>query len=249
MTLKSHHAVFDQPLVIPSPGGFMKCPTCGEHTPDAWEGFNPAAFMTKAEHNLSLDHMRCANNDCKEMVIRATESWTTVGGFPRWHSETWVVFPRWADTKRPVDALVSDEFRRDYEEAAAILELSPRMSAVLSRKVLYDLLARYAEIAEYTLKGSIDKFSADERHPQRIRENLHHLREIGDFSAHTQRDKSDQGQIIEVGKIEAEWTLDLVERLFDYFIVGPEHDRQLREAMDAKIEAAGRNPISPEESS
>ena len=76
-----------------------------------------------------------------------------------------------------------------------------------------------------------------------VRENLHHLREIADFSAHTQTDE--QQERLEVEPEEAEFTLNVVERRIDYFIVAPEKDRKLREGMDAKIEKAGRGPIKP----
>lgn len=44
---------------------------------------------------------------------------------------------------------------------------------------------------------------------------------------------------------EAEWTLDLVERLFEYFIVTPQRDKKMRVQMDERIKQAGRKPINP----
>jgi hypothetical protein len=55
--------------------------------------------------------------------------------------------------------------------------------------------------------------------------------------------KDDQGQIVDVGKDEAEWTLKIVADLFDYFVVAPEKDRLRREAIDKKLQDAGRKPI------
>jgi hypothetical protein len=127
-------------------------------------------------------------------------------------------------------------------EAAAILDLSPRMSAVLSRRILGDLLERYAGQSRFFLTDRIDKFIADTTHPSYLRENLHHFREIADFGAHTQ--KNDQAEIINVDRAEAAWTLDILDSLFDYFIVAPERNRTLREAMDKKIEDAGRKPLT-----
>jgi hypothetical protein len=66
--------------------------------------------------------------------------------------------------------------------------------------------------------------------------------EIADFGAHTQTD--DRAEIIDVGRDEAEWTLDILDSLFDYFIVAPERNRVRREAVDAKISAAGRKPLA-----
>jgi hypothetical protein len=76
-----------------------------------------------------------------------------------------------------------------------------------------------------------------------IRENLHYFREIANFGAHTQKD--DQQEIIDVTEQEAEWTLDILDSLFEHFIVIPSRDRSIRESIAEKIEKAGRTPIEP----
>jgi hypothetical protein len=130
---------------------------------------------------------------------------------------------------------------RDYREATFIIEDSPRMSSVLSRRILADLLEKYAGLTQYDLAARIDAFIKDTGHPSRHRENLHYLREIGNFSAHTKTDTN--GSIIEVSAEEAEWTLRVVLGLFDYFIVGPKTDETIRARIDEKLKAAGRKPI------
>ena len=131
--------------------------------------------------------------------------------------------------------------RRDFSEAVSILSRSPRMSAVLSRRVLADLLGEYAGMTQFKLDDRIDAFNKDATHPRRIRENLHHLRELGNLSAHTQKD--DQASIVTVDSVEAEWTLDVVERLFEYFIADPAKDAAMRQQVDDKLKTAGRKPI------
>jgi hypothetical protein len=115
------------------------------------------------------------------------------------------------------------------------------MSSVLSRRILADLLEKYAGLTDYNVATRIEKFIADSTHPSRLRENLHYLREIGDFSAHTM--KNDLGTVVDVGREEAQWTLKIVSDLFDYFIVAPEKDRLRRQAMDKKLAEAGRKPV------
>jgi hypothetical protein len=61
---------------------------------------------------------------------------------------------------------------------------SPRMSAVLSRRVLADLLERYTGLTDFNPKARIDAFIEDKSHPYRLRENLGHLVEMGNFGAH-----------------------------------------------------------------
>jgi hypothetical protein len=140
--------------------------------------------------------------------------------------------------------MVPLDMKRDYQEASLILNDSPRMSAVLSRRVLSDLLKDYAGYDEYTLAKQIDKFIADPHHPSNAKDNLHYLREMGDFGAHTKTDAA-TGEIIEVTRDEAEWTLDVVDGLFDYFIIRPTRDAARRVEMDEKLKKAGRKPIQP----
>jgi hypothetical protein len=236
--------------VFDSVGGVMKCPNCGENTPDAWERFHDPAgrSTTLVNHErgsfVTVDWMDCANDTCKQLVIRVQESY--VPPLPYGAQEValqqttmWFAFPRLA--ARAIDLLVPEPFRTDYAEAAAILSISPRMSAVLSRRILQDVLRKYAGRDEFSLAKQIDGFIDDKAQPSSIRDNLHYLREIGDFAAHTQ--VTDQAEIVSVGQPEAEWTLDVVGRLFDHFIIGPEKDRQMREGMDQKIKAANRKEI------
>src|SRR4051794_17178477 len=66
--------------VFDSLGGVMKCPTCGENTPDSWTKMHPGGRIPylqapQAEADaVFVDWMVCANDDCKELVIRIQES-------------------------------------------------------------------------------------------------------------------------------------------------------------------------------
>lgn len=233
----------------------MKCPTCGDNTPDSWKplwrdaegggkthGFSrgPSGLM-----GITADYMHCAVDDCQELVIRVHQ--TVYGGLAAGTEEeartvTWYACPR--TSTRQVDPLVPETFHRDYREAAAILDLSPRMSAVLARKIVGDLLAEYAQQEQRRITQQMQGFVSDTNHPRSVRENLHHLREIADFGAHTQKNERDE--IVEATREEAEWTLGVVDRLFDYFIVTPQKDAAVRAAFDQKIaQVPGRKPITP----
>jgi hypothetical protein len=256
----------------------MKCPTCLQHTtPDSWtlyetqeppiheEQAKMLAYGQKAINAGErpvytedgtlywFDWMRCANKDCKQLVIRMHGTKPIAPGGPLSHvyaarpadaySESWIVLPRFGSAARPVDPLVPARLRDDLSEAAAILDLSPRMSAVLTRSILADVLAQYAGHEEFKLADRIDSFNKDTAHPRALRENLHRFREVANLGAHTTT--SDQGEVIEIEREEAEWTIDLVERLFDYLIVTPAGDKKMRDAIDEKVKAASRKPIKP----
>jgi hypothetical protein len=246
----------------------MKCPTCLQNTvPDRWTGFvtedpvvrEEAERMAKiyggavnshlkedlsAEGgtSYSLDWMRCGNADCKQLVIRIHLFRPGAYVLPETR-EDWFVLPRYGAAARPVDPLVPERYRADFLEAAAILDASPRMSAVLARSILADLLAEYAHHDEFNLEVRIDSFNKNASHPRALRENLHRFRETANLGAHTTT--SDQGEVIRIERDEADWTLNLVERLFEYLIVDPAGDQKMRDGIDDKIKAAGRKPIKP----
>lgn len=193
-----------------------------------------------------IEWMRCANPKCKQIVVQAYEQnvfWS--GGMGTGPSQTWFAVPRQASGRQVHPAaLASDKDLAElYSEASLILDISPRASAVLSRRVLADLLKKYAGRNEHLLADRIDGFNKDSTHPSGLRDNLHYLRAIGNFAAHTQED--DQANVVDVDREETQWTLDIVERLFDYFVVTPARDAAIRAEMDKKLDATGRKPIKP----
>ena len=239
----------------------MKCPACAENTPDRWlplmvvhdtdgQPLNDPAeeiqTYLEPEHSYvcRIEWMQCANPKCRRIVVQAYEQhvfWR--GGMGTGPSQKWFAVPRQASGRQVHPSVLSSDkdLAELYSEASLILDVSPRASAVLSRRVLADLLKKYAGRNEYGLTARIDQFNKDSSHPSALRDNLHYLREMGDFAAHTQED--DQANIVNVAREEAEWTLDIVDRLFDYFVVTPARDAAMRAKMDEKLDAAGRKPI------
>jgi hypothetical protein len=264
-----------EPFRPGSPGGVMKCPTCGENTPDAWRQLivelsvpdapatptivrltlgMAAAYELEAPghpypHRIHFDRMSCAAKGCGQLVVRGHDTYTIheQGGLPTSTTDTWIIHPR--HHSRPLDPLVpeaSPALAGDYAEAVAVLDMSHRMSAVLARSILADLLEAYAKLDDFRLVDRVDKFIENTAHPYDVRDQLHYLREIADLSAHTKKDQSsDQLQRIEITREEADWTLSIVERLFDYFIVSPGKADRLKKGIDEKLEKAGRKKIDP----
>lgn len=249
---------------------FMECPYCRHDIAATWQPFfvhtdNLGRQVPQHQSQLNTNVMRgstripsvvmtywlqCQNPECQETVVQITQHESG-------KSKSWIALP-----KRPaapvLHQLVTDPFRQDYLEAWTILEDSPRMSAVLSRRLLADLLEKYAGLKQYVLAQRIDEFIKDTRHPLWIRENLHYLREMGDFGAHTQQDKAAATSagtspnlipaelvIINVDKTEAEWTLRIIADLFEYFIIAPQRDKAIRASFDKKLADAQRRPITP----
>jgi hypothetical protein len=244
-------------------GKDVRCPTCGrESVPDwrffqaltperqEWGGKTVSGLARGRDpvQQVALEWMRCAWEECQQLIIRIHDS--QVEGYidgtaaPLIKTGKWIVYPRFGEVTREIDPLVRDPYKTDYLEAAAILDTSHRMSAVLARRIMSDLLRKYGKHEQRRLTQQIDAFTSEPGHPSRLTENLHHFREVGDFGAHTQQDENET--VINVDRDEAEWTLDLVDRLFDYFIVQPEKDAALRRRIGEKGKRAGRTPLDKE---
>lgn len=241
------------------PGGLdVKCPICGEQSVAAWSGLgfqSERGFRTEIHSgkvarspigDLRLEWMRCGNDDCQEALVRVTESDVIDSeDGPVFGTRSWLARPRGGSTARRADPRVPEPFRTDYQEASAILDLSPRMSAVMARRILADLLEKYAGLTQFNLETRADAFIADPNRPSGVKENLHHFREAANFGAHTQTD--DQAAVIDVEREDAEWLLDILDRLFDHFIVGPERDQGMREKWAKRVKNAGRKPLADDQ--
>jgi hypothetical protein len=158
----------------------MVCPFCQHDIAAAWQplvsttdelgrnqpGVNPQIVSQIPARDpkdiatvvVSLHWLRCQNHECRQLVVQATR----IEQYPHDKtrpaiSDSWIAVPK---RKMPpaVDLLVPPAMRKDYLEAFTILDDSPRMSAVLSRRILADLLKKYAGATEYGLADRIDAF-------------------------------------------------------------------------------------------
>jgi len=150
----------------------MKCPRCGENTPDNWQLLEcidrkrdgesrGTAIRGDKEPDGSIfyrfDWMICAAKACGQIVVRAQHTYRV--GTDATGQETFIVIPRGG--QRPVDSIVQAKepnMTRDYREAASVLDFSPRLSALLSRRLLADLLEKYAQLTDRNLDERIKKF-------------------------------------------------------------------------------------------
>jgi hypothetical protein len=242
----------------------VECPVCTKQSNPDWHAFETMqdgaytnallGVPSNGYNHVSLEWMRCANESCNQLIVQIHERQVTgsiAGGAPLFRIDSWTVRPRFGDLKRPIDPLVPEPFRTDYQESTALLEVSPRMSAVLARRIAGDLLKTYAGKKHFSLTARIRSFIKDGEGPASLRDNLDHFREIADFGAHTQEavTETESGEmevvIIDADRDDAEWTLDIVDRLFDHFIVQRGRDEAMRRKWDENIARTGRDAIRP----
>lgn len=146
--------------------------------------------------------------------------------------------------RAPVPPAVPASIAADYDEAALVLEFSPKASAALARRCLQNVLSAQG----YTGRNLVAQVSAfisetdpTKVAPQSLRDTVDAVRNFGNFSAHPIDDKTTL-QIVDVEDHEAEWCLDILDELFEHFYVRPAEAAAKKAALNAKLSAAGKPP-------
>lgn len=137
---------------------------------------------------------------------------------------------------------VPAQFAADYKEAAAVVALSPKASAALSRRCLQHLLRDKAGVKKADLAKEIEEVITSKSLPSHLTDAIDAVRNIGNFAAHPIKSTA-SGEVVDVEPGEAEWTLDVLDGLFDFYFVQPALLQKRRDALNAKLAAAGKPPV------
>ena len=184
-----------------------------------------------------VSKVRCANSECNQWVfvlLNAIAYMTPSGPIPdRNRIQTATLIHPKVPNRQPIPPEVPPEFTEDYREACQVLSESPKASAALSRRCLQLILHEKAGVKKGNLKQEIDEVISTGNLPSEIADSLHNLREIGNFAAHAQVHKA-TGEIVPVEPGEAEWCLDVIEMLFDFYFVRPADIETRRKAWEQK---------------
>ncbi len=151
-----------------------------------------------------------------------------------------MVCPR--GSARSVAAEVPAKFADDYREAALVLGDSPKVSAALSRRCLQHLLRERAGVNKPDLAQEIQEVIDSGSLPSRLCEDIDAVRNIGNFAAHPMKSTS-SGEILPVEVGEAEWNLDVLDGLFDFYFVEPAKRKIRIDELNAKLASAGKPHI------
>ncbi|MBI5961978.1 MAG: DUF4145 domain-containing protein [Chloroflexi bacterium] len=128
---------------------------------------------------------------------------------------------------------VPPHIAEDYQEACLVLIISPKASAALSRRCLQNLLHDAAKVKPSNLFTEIQDVINSGQLPSHIEEAVHAIRQIGNFAAHPLKSES-TGEILPVEHGEAEWNLDTLVNLFDFYYVKPKKNAQMLEDLNTK---------------
>ena len=148
-----------------------------------------------------------------------------------------LAYPRYVS--RPIPSEVPSPYRDDFSEACKVLADSPKASAALSRRCLQALLKDKAGTKKRDLADQIDEVIQSGNVPPHVQGELDAVRVIGNFAAHPTKSTA-TGEIIDVEPGEAEWNLDVLESLFEFYFVQPALTASRTAALNVKLKAASK---------
>ena len=236
----------------------MKCPHCNTSIADAFTA--PLNFWTTQEvftrdgkflahaANWSATAQRCP--ECHEQILFLKRAYAARIEHPgTQHAKIinppappleFMAHPN--GNSRPIPPEVTSPYREDFAEACAVLQPSPKASAALSRRLLQAILRDKAGTKAKDLYEQIEEIIAAGRTPDYVTEALHAVRHTGNIAAHSLK-STVTGAVVDVEPHEAEWNLDTIETLFEYYFVRPAINAKRKADLNAKLAALGKPPI------
>jgi hypothetical protein len=214
----------------------MKCPHCLNGFHDNRE---LVAIGEDCDSKWTLAKRLCP--ECKRFVLSMVHQFNRYGTGPAFayhQSREFLCYPKGIN-RVPLPPEVPTKYADDYKEACLTLPDSAKASAALSRRCLQSILRDETKVKSGNLNDEIQQVLDQGHLPSHILDSLDAIRNIGNFAAHPIKSKS-TGEIIEVEPGEAEWNLDVLEALFDYYFVQPLLIQKKKAALNIKLKAAGK---------
>ena len=223
----------------------MICPHCKTSIHESFSELSRNSISDIDAH-WYISSMICP--ECGKAIIRFRKIPKDGGG-----SSNIVVYPK-NIARSPISKEIPSEYTHEYLEAANVLQDSPKASAALSRRCLQHILREKAKLKVLhsetgkietinvkagSLDSEIQQVLDNGGLPSSISQGIDAIRVVGNFAAHPIKSKN-TGGIVDVEEGEAEWNLDVIESLFDYYFVQPAILEAKRKKLSAKLEEAGK---------
>lgn len=134
---------------------------------------------------------------------------------------------------------IPEKYANDFREAQLVLDLSPKASAALSRRILQNVLREEFKIQENSLAKEIEIFITLSNIPSYLTDAVDAIRNIGNFAAHPLKD-TNTGEIVDVEVGEAEWLIEVLNFLLDFQFIQRKKLQQRKNQLNAKLSALGK---------
>ena len=206
---------------------------------------NQGDLPTLANDEWYVHYVACPNPNCRELIIMLERRRPN-------DSLEYFAHPRFPKSES-IGSEVPEPLRKDYEEAHAVLSISPKASAVLSRRILQEILREHGYESRSLSTQINDVLNEEEPMrslPPTLYKTIDAVRHFGNFAAHPVADKTTLPltdkttlQVIEVESGEAEWCLRIIVELFDHYYVKPANTRKALDALNETLQKAGKPPM------
>jgi len=220
----------------------LKCPHCTVeiHAAVQWEYIGD-----DKDGDWAIERYECPNPECSKLILYLVlgEAIHGPGSFRGVKSakKRVMIYPK-GSNRPPVSSEVPSMLADDYAEACLVLPDSPKASAALSRRCLQNLLREKAGVKHTNLADEIQQVIDSGTLPTHLVDVIDAIRNVGNFAAHPIKSQK-TGEILPVEPQEAEWNLDVLEALFDFYFVQPSVVKKKRAALDSKLGEAGKQPM------
>ena len=199
--------------------------------------------QSPARIDYSIEHQVCP--ECRRVIawLIVTKYNTRADGksLVSISKDETLIIPK-ASGRKPVPSTVPAQYASDYNEACLVLSDSPKASAALGRRCLQSIIHDVAKLKRANLFDEIEALISSGALPSFLNEQLHAVRVVGNFAAHPMK-STNSGELIDVEPGEAEWTLDVLETLFDFYFVQPEAAKQKKAQINKKLSDAQKPTI------
>lgn len=172
--------------------------------------------LYQAEYNdscLQLTFYKCPN--CGQYTITANGTGDKVKDIKNLH-----IRPQSFAKQFP--KYIPETIRQDYEEACAIVNLSPKASATLSRRCLQGMIRDFWKISKSSLYEEITALNG--KIPVDLWDSINSLRQLGNIGAHMEKDTN---IIIDIEPNEASALIQLIEHLMKEWYINREERKTL----------------------
>jgi hypothetical protein len=221
-----------------------KCPHCGTGVRfesisiDNWST-NLSQLTVRTQGREWLLVFLCSCPVCGMLIADAPTRGNELSGAT--NGGPGVLYPKGAARPLPPEvSATAPTLATDFAEAVAVLASSRKASAALSRRCLQFILVNAAKTKKRDLADQIDEVLTTL--PPQLAENVDAIRHVGNFAAHPMK-STNSGEIAEVEDDEAEWLLDVIEELCDFYYVAPARAAAKRAALNQKLAELGKPPL------
>lgn len=206
------------------------CPFCNANIPMidetyrhqdiSFETINYRANYSDNElyDELKLQMFKCPT--CKEITVK------TLGIGSKYPDVSTNIYPKSLAKQFP--DYIPQQIRKDYEEACAILNLSPKASATLSWRTLQGMIRDFWGISKNFLWQEID--AIENKISPLEKSALDSLRGIGNIGAHPEHDTN---LIVDIEPGESEKIVKLIEYFIQRWYIDPYETEQLLHGVNA----------------